>query len=65
MVSKAAETIRKKNVGEVLEFRWNISDFENLNNVTPLARDAIYENHFLMLLGNTLGNFDNEDILHE
>ncbi|MBS3117669.1 L-histidine N(alpha)-methyltransferase [Candidatus Woesearchaeota archaeon] len=64
MVSKAAKTIRKMKVGEVLEFKWNISDFENLNNVTPLFRDSGFEIHFMMLLGNTLGNFDREDMLH-
>lgn len=64
MVSKAAKTIRKMKVGEVLEFKWNISDFENLNNITPLFRDVGFETHFMMLLGNTLGNFDREDILH-
>ena len=30
MVSKAAKTIREMKIGEVLEFKWNISDFENL-----------------------------------
>ena len=64
MVSKAAKTIREMRVGEVLEFKWNISDFENLDNVTPLFRDKGFETHFMMLLGNTLGNFDREDILH-
>ena len=64
MVSKAAKTIRKMNVGEVLEFKWNVSDFENLNNITPLFRNNGFEHHFMMLLGNTLGNFDREDILN-
>ncbi len=64
MVSKAAKTIREKRIGEVLEFKWNISDFENLNNITPLFRDRGFETHFMMLLGNTLGNFDREDMLH-
>lgn len=64
MVEKAAKTIRQMKVGEVLEFKWNISDFENLNNITPLFREKEFEIHFMMLLGNTLGNFDREDILH-
>ncbi len=64
MVTKAAKTIRELQVGEVLEFKWNISDFENLNNITPLFRERGFETHFMMLLGNTLGNFDREDILH-
>lgn len=64
MVSKAANTIRTMKVGEVLEFKWNISDFENLNNITSLFRETGFETHFMILLGNTLGNFDREDILH-
>ncbi len=64
MVSKAANTIRKIKIGEVLEFKWNVSDFENLNNITSLFRDKGFESHFMMLLGNTLGNFDREDILN-
>ena len=64
MVNKAAKTIRKLNIGKVLEFNWNISDFENLDNITPLFRDLKFRHHFMLLLGNTLGNFDREDILH-
>ncbi len=64
MVAKAAKTIRAMKVGEVLEFKWNISDFENLDNITPLFRDKGFETHLMMLLGNTLGNFDREDILN-
>jgi len=63
MVSKAAETIRKLNVGEVVEMVWNISDFENLDNVSHLFRKGKFNNHFMTLLGNTLGNFDRDDIL--
>jgi len=65
MVSKAAETIRTLKLGEVVEFKWNISDFENLTNVTPLFREDDFQSHFLMLLGDTLGNFDRDDILSE
>src|SRR3989338_7962021 len=64
MVSKAAKTIREIKIGEVLEFKWNVSDFENLDKITPLFRDKGFETHFMMLLGNTLGNLDRDDILH-
>ena len=64
MVSKAAKTIREMKIGEVLEFKWNISDFENLDNITPLFRDNNFKTHFMMLLGNTLGNFERENMLH-
>lgn len=63
MVNRAAQTIRALNMGDVLEFHWNISDFENLNNVTPLLREGEFQNHLLLLLGNTMGNFDRDDIL--
>lgn len=65
MVSKAADTVRALNLGEVVELKWNISDFENLTNITPLLRENEFQNHFMMLLGNTLGNFDRDDILYE
>ncbi|MFA6145958.1 MAG: L-histidine N(alpha)-methyltransferase [Patescibacteria group bacterium] len=64
MVSKAAQTIRKLKIGEVLKFEWNISDFENLDNVIPIFRDTEFKHHFMMLLGNTLGNFNRDNILH-
>jgi hypothetical protein len=64
MVNKAAQTIKALNVGEVMDFKWNISDFENLDNIMPLLRDAVFQNNFMLLLGNTLGNFDMEDILY-
>lgn len=64
MVNTATQTIRSLNVGDVIQFKWNISDFENLSNITPLLREAEFQSHFLMLLGNTLGNFDRDDILH-
>jgi len=64
MVSKAAKTIKSLKLGEVIEFKWNISDFENLSNITPLLRESNFKNHFLLLLGNTLGNFDRDDILN-
>jgi len=64
MVNKAARTVRDLKLSDVLEFKWNVSDFENLNNITPLFRDRKYKNHFMMLLGNTLGNFEEGNILH-
>src|SRR4030042_1408354 len=63
MINKAAQKIRELKLSEVLEFRWNISDFENLENVTPLFRDNNFKPHLMLLLGNTLGNFDRNDML--
>lgn len=63
MVNKAAQKIRQLKLSEVLEIGWNISDFENLDNVTPLFRDSKFKHHFMLLLGNTLGNFDRDDML--
>lgn len=63
MVSKAAGTINEMNCAELLEFKWNISDFENLENITPLFREKGFEKHLMVLTGNTMGNFDCEDIL--
>lgn len=63
MVKRAVETIRQLNIG-VVEFKWNISDFENLANITPLLINNQFNNNFMLLLGNTLGNFDREEMLN-
>jgi uncharacterized SAM-dependent methyltransferase len=63
MVKKASQTIRELKIGDVLEFSWNISDFENLDNVTSLFRDYSYKHHLMLFLGNTMSNFSHNNIL--
>lgn len=65
MIEKALDRIRKINAGEVVEFQWNVSDFENLENVTHLLKRGQFKNNFLLLLGNTLGNFEINELLYE
>jgi uncharacterized SAM-dependent methyltransferase len=65
MVEKAMEKIKKLNVGEVVDFQWNISDFENLENVSGLLRGDHFKNNLFLLLGNTLGNFEINELLYE
>ena len=64
MVAKAIELIKKLNVGEVVEFQWNISDFENLENISTLLRNKEYSKNLVLLLGNTLGNFEINELLY-
>jgi len=64
MVEMAKRNISKLDIDELVEFKWNISDFENLENVTPLLRrnkDGI----FMLFLGSTLGNFEIHEVLYE
>ena len=65
MVQKAIETVSKKDVDEIIEFQYNISDFENLENVTPLLINGDYKKNIFLLLGNTLGNFEIHELLYE
>ncbi len=65
MVKSAVETVNKMNVGEVVETQWNISDFENLENVIPLLIKGDFKKNLFLLLGHTLGNFDIHEILYE
>ncbi|MFA5992779.1 MAG: L-histidine N(alpha)-methyltransferase [Candidatus Pacearchaeota archaeon] len=64
MVEKAIKTMRNLNAGEVVQFQWNISDFENLENVSALLRQEEYKKNFILLLGNTLGNFEINELLY-
>jgi len=64
MVERAIEKISKENsVDEIIDFQWNVSDFENMENVTKLLRRGGKE-LFMMFLGSTLGNFDPHDVLY-
>lgn len=65
LVDKAIGRISKLNVNEVIKFKWNISDFENLENITPLLRWGEFKKNFFLLLGNTLGNFEFHELLYQ
>jgi len=65
MVKKAIQTISKLNVEGVIESQFNISDFENLENISPLLREGEYKRSLFLLLGYTLGNFEIHDILYQ
>lgn len=65
MVTRAIEKIKKINKGEVVNFRWNISDFDNLENVSALLRDHDYRQNFLFFLGSTISNFEPHEVMYE
>ncbi len=65
MVEKAIAKMKNMNIKEVVKLQWNISDFENLENVTPLLRYGEYKDNLILLLGNTLGNFEIHELLYE
>lgn len=64
MVQKAIEEVSTLKNTEIIKVQWNISDFENLQNVIPLLRHDGYKVNFFMLLGNTLGNFEMHELLY-
>ncbi len=64
MVEKAISRIGKLGIGEVVQFQWNISDFENMTNITSLLRQSHFKKNFILLLGNTLGNFEINELLY-
>jgi uncharacterized SAM-dependent methyltransferase len=65
MVNKSLERLKKIDVvDEVIEFQWNISDFDNIENISFLLRQGKYKKNLFLLLGNTLGNFEINEILY-
>jgi len=64
MVQKAIEEVSALKHTEIIKVQWNISDFENLQNVVPLLRKDEYKINFFLLLGNTLGNFEMHELLY-
>ncbi len=65
MVEKALENIRGINVSEIVESQYNISDFDNLGNIVNLLSKGKYKNNLFLLLGNTLGNFEINELMYE
>lgn len=66
MVNKAIHRVKEvSTVEEVVEFQWNISDFENIENISTLLRQGKYKKNLFLLLGNTLGNFEINELLYE
>ncbi len=66
MVDRAMQNMKEiGGVGDIVKFQWNISDFENLENITPLLTRGEFKKNFFLLLGNTLGNFEIHEILYE
>lgn len=65
MVEKALKKIKEVDVEEVIKFQWNISDFENIENIASILRYADYKKNLFLLLGNTLGNFEINELLYE
>jgi uncharacterized SAM-dependent methyltransferase len=64
MVEKALNTMKALSKKEVIESKWNISDFENLENVSYLLRKSEFNKNVYLLLGNTLGNFEINELLY-
>ena len=48
MVTEAIKNIREAEKREVIEFRWNISDFDNLENISALLRDDKFRKNFYL-----------------
>jgi len=65
MVREAIKNFSKLKLGEVVGFQYNISDFENLENITPLLRFGEFKKSLFLLLGNTLGNFELTELLYQ
>lgn len=65
MVSKAIKRASKLEKGEVVHLRWNISDFDNVENIASLLRDNTYRQNLFLFLGDTLSNFEVHEVLYE
>lgn len=65
MVKTAINNVRHLENAEIVDVGWNISDFENLQNISRLFDKKNFKNNLFLLLGNTLGNFEIHELLYE
>ncbi len=64
MVKNAVKKIKSLKVHEVIEADWNISDFDNLDNVVRAVSNPEYKKSVFLFLGDALGNSEVNEILH-
>lgn len=65
MVETAIKEVKHMDHAEIVDVSWNISDFENLQNISRLFNKRAFKNNVFLLLGNTLGNFEIHELLYE
>jgi SAM-dependent methyltransferase len=66
MVNKAVENVNTlTTANEVVDFQWNISDFDNTENILNLLRQGEYKKNFILFLGGTLGNSEFHDLMYQ
>ncbi len=65
MVEQTIKKFEKIWIKEVVKFQWNISDFENLENIASSLRSTEYKDNLLLLLWNTLWNFEANELLYK
>jgi SAM-dependent methyltransferase len=66
MVSKAVKNINSiANVREVVEFQWNISDFDNTENILNILKNDEYKRNIILFLGGTLSNSEFHDLIYQ
>lgn len=65
MVTQAIKRVKGINKGEVVDFRWNISDFDNLENISSLLRDKNFRQNLFLFLGDTISNFEIHEVMYE
>ena len=65
MVEKAVQRIKKASFGKTVKIKWNVSNFENLENISEMLRYKKFQENFFLMLGNTLGGFEINEILYD
>lgn len=65
MVETAISNVKHLKNAEIVDVSWNISDFENLQNISRLFDKSLFKHNVFLLLGNTLSNFDIHELLYE
>lgn len=65
LVSKAISNIRKSRKAEVIKFKWNVSDFNNIDDISSLLKDNKFRQNLFLFLGSIISNFDPHDIAYK
>lgn len=65
MISEAIRTVGKAKNADIVQFKWNVADFEHLDTIAPLLLDDEFSHNLFLVFGNTIGNFEFHEVMYE
>jgi uncharacterized SAM-dependent methyltransferase len=64
-LDKAQGTVKEQNFKNIVEFKPLLSSFDDLEEVLPMLRTSEFQNHLVLLFGETISHYEINDFLYQ